>query len=99
MSALVAALLLAAILVCPCPAMAADRHGCCADETTSIGPSSCCGSAAGSASSTPRVFGPAPFVVSLAGPVIAAPASPPSTSAPAVTASPLSLSPPRVLRI
>lgn len=101
-SALVAALLLAAIFVCPCPAMAAERHGCCADETTSIGPSSCCASAAGSTTATPRLAAPAPSLVSLAlaATVTAAPATSPSTNVPAVPASPPPpVSPPRVLRI
>ena len=58
MSVVLASLVLAAIFACPCAAMAADRHGCCADEGAMIGPSDCCRAAASPAQWTPRV-GPA----------------------------------------
>jgi hypothetical protein len=96
-SVVLASLVLAAIFACPCAAMAVDRHGCCADEDSMIGPSDCCRAAANPASWTPRVTPIAsvssflPFVVSV---LAVSPSALPTTSAVAFPSSP-----PRVLRI
>jgi hypothetical protein len=92
-----ASLVLAAIFACPCPAMAAERHGCCADESASIGPSDCCRASSSPAPWTPRVAAAVPLssFVSVAVSVPAVPLSP------FLTTSGLSFpsSPPRILRI
>jgi hypothetical protein len=96
-TAVLASLMLAAVFACPCPAMTADRHGCCGDEGSRIAPSDCCRPAANAASWTPRSAVPAPAASPLA---IAVEAtlelpSPPRT----ISANSLPASPPRVLRI
>jgi hypothetical protein len=67
-SLVLASVVLAAIFACPCPAMAADRHGCCADESASIGPSDCCRASSSPAPWTPRVAPAAPCLHSSASP-------------------------------
>jgi hypothetical protein len=96
-SVVLASLVLAAIFACPCPAMKAERHGCCADESPSIRPADCCRVAASPAQWTPRVAPAAP-VLSFAPVAFSLPAIP---SAPLPTMSSVSfpLPPPRVLRI
>ena len=97
MSVVLASVLLAAIFTCPCPAMAADRHGCCADESASIGPADCCRTAASPAQWTPRVLPAAP-VDSYTAVVVSVLAVPPSFS-PETFGVSLPASPPRILRI
>ena len=97
MSVVLASLVLAAVLACPCVAMAAAGHGCCADEGSRIGPSDCCGPATSSAPWTPRVVAS----VLAAPPAAVAVAAPAGLPAPprAFSAVALPASPPRVLRI
>ena len=97
MTVVLASVVLAAIFACPCPAMAADGHGCCADESGSIGPSDCCRASASPASWTPRIAPAAPVVAFV--PVsVSLPAAPLSAS-PMTSGVPFLLSPPPVLRI
>jgi hypothetical protein len=92
-----ASLLLAAIVTCPCAAMAADRHGCCADEGAMIGPADCCRAPATPAPWTPRLVPAAPVAsfVAVVVPVLAVPPSP----SPEASSVSLPASPPRILRI
>ena len=97
MSVVLASLVLAAIFACPCAAMAADRHGCCADEGPMIGPSDCCRAPATPATWTPRLAPAAP-VASFVAVAVSVPAVPPSPS-PETSSVSLPASPPRILRI
>jgi hypothetical protein len=91
-----AGVVLAAVLVCPCAAMTGEAHGCCADDGPSIGPSACC-----------RPEGPAPTTPGATAAAPAASFAPVAVSVTARAASALPLlssvsfpaSPPRVLRI
>jgi hypothetical protein len=96
-SVVLASVLLAAIFMCPCPAMASDRHGCCADESASIGPADCCRTAASPGQSTPRLVPAAPTAsfTAVSVSILAVPPSP----LPATSSVSLPASPPRVLRI
>ena len=96
-SVVLASFVLAALFACPCAAMAADRHGCCADEGSAIGPSDCCRAPATSAPWTPRATAAAPMVsfVAVAVSVLAVPPSP----SPETSSVSLPVSPPRILRI
>jgi len=95
-AAVLASVVLAAILACPCAAMAVDAHGCCADDGTRIGPTACCRSDSGPAPVTPRATPAALPVVSLAPAAVSLAIVGPS-STPAFVSFPAS--PPRVLRI
>jgi hypothetical protein len=93
----VASLVLGAVLACPCPEMAADGHGCCADAGSRIGASDCCRPGPSPAQTSPRsaLVGPAasPWAI-VVEPAMAVPL-PPRT----VSAMTLPASPPRILRI
>jgi hypothetical protein len=96
-SVVLASVLLAAIFTCPCPAMAAGGHGCCADESARIGPSDCCRASASPAQWTPRLVPAAPAVsyAAVVVSVLVVPASP----SPETFSVSLAASPPRILRI
>jgi len=96
-SVVLASLVLAAIFTCPCPAMAAERHGCCSDDSPMIGPSDCCRASANLAQWTPRLGSAAPTASFMAASVSVL-AVPPSLS-PETSSVSLSASPPRILRI
>jgi hypothetical protein len=92
-----ASLVLGAVLACPCPEMAGDGHGCCADTGARIAPSDCCRPAPSPAQTSPRsaLFAPnaSPSAI-VVEPTMVVPL-PPRT----VSAMTLPASPPRVLRI
>jgi hypothetical protein len=96
-TAVLASLVLAAVLACPCPAMATGDHGCCADEGSRIGPSDCCRPAVslGEWTARPAVSASASFALVFVVPLATAPTPLPQAT-PAVS---LPASPPRVLRI
>ena len=97
MTVVLASLVLGAALACPCPEMAAEGHGCCADAASRIGPSDCCRPAPSPAQTSPRsaLFGPAASPLAIvAEPATAVPSAPRTASALSLPASP-----PRILRI
>jgi hypothetical protein len=91
-----ASLVLGAALACPCPEMAAEGHGCCADAGSRIGPSDCCQPAPSPAQTSPRsaLFGPAASPLAIVALAMEAPLPPRTVSALTFPASP-----PPVLRI
>ena len=91
-----ASVVLAAVLVCPCAAMAVEAHGCCADDGPSIRPSACCHPQVVRAPWTPAATGAAP-VVSFAPVTIFVTMFVSSAPLPSFVSFPAS--PPRVLRI